>query len=48
MKTPLELRNQIYQYLLSTKYTKVDFTDEQPVSNHALTALCYALTNDAF
>ena len=48
MKTPLEVRNQIYQYLLSTKYTKVDFTDEEPVSNHTLTALRYELTSDAF
>ena len=37
MKVPLEIRNQIYGYLLSTKYTKVDFTDESPVSDNILT-----------
>lgn len=30
LKTSLELRNQIYEYLLSTKYTKIDFLDEEP------------------
>ena len=38
MKTPLEIRNQIYEYLLSTKHTKVDFHNENPVSDNILTA----------
>ena len=39
MKTPLEIRNQIYEYLLSTKRTKVDFHNDSPVSDYILTAL---------
>lgn len=43
MKTPLEIRNQIYEYLLSTKHTKVDFGDEVRVSDDILTALAVQL-----
>lgn len=43
LKTPLEIRNQIYGYLLSTKYTKIDFLDEKPVSDDVLSALAVQL-----
>ena len=43
LKTSLEIRNQIYEYLLSTKYVKVDFVDEEPVSEDILTALAFSL-----
>ncbi|KAL9135458.1 MAG: hypothetical protein Q9175_003345 [Cornicularia normoerica] len=33
LKTPLEIRNQIYEFLLSTKHTKVVVLDEGPVSD---------------
>lgn len=37
LKMPLEIRNQIYWYLLSTKYNKVDFRHEKPVSDNVQT-----------
>lgn len=43
MRTPLEIRNQIYGYLLSTKHTKVDFEDEIPVGAILLIALALRL-----
>lgn len=33
LKTPLEIRNQIYEFLLSTKHTKIVVLDEGPVSD---------------
>lgn len=36
LKMPREIRNQIYGYLLSTKYTKIDFRDEEPVSESSI------------
>lgn len=43
MKTPLEIRNQFYGYLLSTKHNKVDFRNEEPVSDENLIALAVKL-----
>ena len=39
LKTPLEIRNQIYGYLLSAKHTKVDVVGERSVSVIFLTPL---------
>ena len=43
LRTPLEIRNQIYEYLLSTGYTRIGSGDEEPVSDGSLTALTFCL-----